>query len=75
EDVLCEHGAAIGQLDNQASYDMAARGIPPETARKLLWQVFIGDAFVALDDEKMRDEMMERSLAQLDGAQLDGATL
>lgn len=70
DDVLCAHGAAIGQLDEQASYYMAARGIPPVTARKLLLQAFIGDAFVALDDEVTRDEMMEAALGQLDGVRL-----
>ncbi|MDA7787644.1 SufD family Fe-S cluster assembly protein [Sphingomonadaceae bacterium] len=70
DDVLCAHGAAIGQLDEQASYYMAARGIPPELARKLLLQAFIGDAFVELDDAATRDRMMEQALAALDGAAL-----
>jgi len=68
DDVLCAHGAAIGQLDEQASYYMAARGIPPEIARKLLIQAFIGDAFAALADEKMREAMLESALHELDGA-------
>ncbi|MEL6878507.1 MAG: SufD family Fe-S cluster assembly protein [Pseudomonadota bacterium] len=70
DDVLCAHGAAIGQLDEAAAYYMAARGIPPEIARKLLVQAFIGDAFVAIEDENTRDRMLERALEQLDEAAL-----
>ena len=66
DDVLCAHGAAIGQLDEQASYYMAARGIPPEIARKLLIQAFIGDAFEAITDDTTRERMLEQTLAQLD---------
>jgi len=66
DDVLCAHGAAIGQLDEQASYYMAARGIPPEIARKLLIQAFIGDAFEAITDDALRERMLKDTLARLD---------
>lgn len=70
DNVKCAHGAAIGQLDQQAAYYMAARGIPPEVARKLLVQAFIGDAFVAMADEAQAEAMLERALAKLDEAAL-----
>ncbi|MFZ1743505.1 MAG: SufD family Fe-S cluster assembly protein [Pontixanthobacter sp.] len=66
DDVLCAHGAAIGQLDEMASYYMAARGIPPMVAKKLLIQAFIGDAFEAISDEKTRERMLEGALHELD---------
>ncbi|NMW32701.1 SufD family Fe-S cluster assembly protein [Altererythrobacter sp. RZ02] len=66
DDVLCAHGAAIGQLDEQARYYMAARGIPPHIARKLLIQAFIGDAFAELDDAEQREAMLDHALAALD---------
>ena len=70
DDVKCAHGAAIGQLDQAAAYYMAARGIPPEAARKLLVQAFIADALAAIDDRRIADRMLERTLEQLDGAGL-----
>ncbi|WP_427966202.1 SufD family Fe-S cluster assembly protein [Altererythrobacter sp.] len=70
DDVQCAHGAAIGQLDQQAGFYMAARGIPPEVARKLLVQAFIGDAFVAIEDETIRERMLSEALEQLDEAAL-----
>lgn len=70
DDVQCAHGAAIGQLDEGAAYYMAARGIPPKLARKLLVQAFIGDAFVGLEDEEAREALFEEALEQLDEATL-----
>ena len=66
DDVKCEHGATVGQLDEQARYYMAARGLSPERARRLLVQAFIGDAFVALNDEGERERLMRVALDKLE---------
>ena len=68
DDVKCAHGAAIGQIDEMARYYMAARGIPPETARKLLVRAFIADAFVALEDDSERDRLLDAALEALGDA-------
>jgi len=65
DDVKCAHGAAIGELDETARFYMAARGIPPEVARKLLVRAFIADAFVALEDATERDRLLDAALAVL----------
>ena len=70
DDVLCAHGAAIGALDEAAAFYMAARGLPPQVARKLLVQAFIGDAFADLQDELAREALMETALAHLSEAEL-----
>ena len=70
DDVKCAHGATVGQLDEQARYYMAARGIPPGAAKRLLIRAFLADAFVALEDEDEREAMLERALAALEGAGL-----
>lgn len=70
DDVKCAHGAAIGALDQAAAFYMASRGIPPETAKKLLVRAFIADAFAAVADDKTGEEMLDRALAELDGAVL-----
>lgn len=70
DDVKCAHGAAIGQLDQAAAYYMAARGVPPEVARKLQVQAFIGDAFVEMADAAEAERMLEAALEQLDEAAL-----
>lgn len=66
DDVKCAHGASVGQLDEAAKFYMAARGIDPETSRRLLVQAFLGDAFVALDDEAESGRLMNLAVAKLD---------
>lgn len=66
DDVKCAHGATVGQMDEEARYYMAARGIPPELSRKLLVRAFIGDAFVALDDANERERLMDIAMGKLD---------
>jgi len=66
DDVKCAHGAAIGAMDQAAAFYMAARGLPPEIARKLLIRAFVADAFAALDDAELRDAMLEQALDALD---------
>ncbi|MEE4201267.1 SufD family Fe-S cluster assembly protein [Erythrobacter sp.] len=65
DDVKCAHGATVGQLDEVARYYMAARGLSPEEARRLLVQAFIGDAFVGLDDEPERERLIAAALGTL----------
>lgn len=67
DDVKCAHGATVGQLDEAARFYMAARGLSPEMARRLLVQAFIGDAFVELEDEESRAKLLEAALSKLEG--------
>jgi Fe-S cluster assembly protein SufD len=62
DDVKCAHGAAIGQMDETARFYMAARGIPPEVARKLLVRAFVADAFAAIEDEGEQEKMLDAAL-------------
>jgi Fe-S cluster assembly protein SufD len=65
DDVKCAHGAAVGQMDEMARYYMAARGLPPETADKLLVRAFVADAFAGLDDGAEQDKLLEAALTAL----------
>jgi Fe-S cluster assembly protein SufD len=65
DDVKCAHGAAIGQIDQAAAFYMAARGLPPELARKLLVQAFVADAFVA---HREPEALLEAALGALGDA-------
>ncbi|MDG5748032.1 SufD family Fe-S cluster assembly protein [Qipengyuania sp. XHP0207] len=66
DDVKCAHGASVGQMDENARFYMAARGVAPELAQRLLAQAFLGDALVNLDNEDLREELMEVALAKVD---------
>ena len=65
DDVKCAHGAAIGEMDETARFYMAARGIPPEAAQKLLVRAFIADAFAALEDESEQEKLLDAALGAL----------
>jgi len=65
DDVKCAHGAAIGQMDEAAAFYMAARGLPPELARKLLVRAFVADAFAAHSEP---DALLEAALGALGDA-------
>ncbi|MEW4449396.1 SufD family Fe-S cluster assembly protein [Qipengyuania sp. JC766] len=66
DDVKCAHGATVGRLDEAARYYMAARGIPPEAAKRLLVRAFLADAFVGLDDEAERERLLGIAIATMD---------
>ncbi|WP_299321841.1 SufD family Fe-S cluster assembly protein [Parasphingopyxis sp.] len=66
DDVKCAHGATVGELDKQALFYLASRGIPPAEARRLMLQAFIADAFVSLEDEAAHDAIEAKALAVLE---------
>ena len=63
DDVKCAHGCAVGELDQQALFYMASRGIPPPEAKRLMLQAFIAEAFVGAADE---DTLTAVALARLE---------
>ena len=50
DDVKCAHGATVGELNKDAIFYMASRGIGPDEARALLTQAFIADALAGAPD-------------------------
>lgn len=66
DDVKCAHGATVGELDKQALFYMASRGLPPVVARKLMLQAFIADSFVSIGDDAVRAEIEDKALEVLE---------
>jgi len=61
DDVKCAHGCAVGELDAQALFYMASRGLPPAEAKKLMLQAFIAEAFVgAAHEEELTAAALKR---------------
>lgn len=58
DDVKCTHGAAIGQLDEDAMFYLRARGIAEADARNILVHAFAGDILnrIKIDAVKTRVE-------------------
>ncbi len=61
DDVKCAHGATVGELDKQAMFYLAARGLPPASAKKLLLQAFIASVFEGAEGEsKLTDAALSK---------------
>ena len=61
DDVKCTHGAAVGQLDEEAMFYLQARGLTPTEARDLLLHAFAGEVLGEISVTELRD-VLERSL-------------
>jgi len=58
DDVKCTHGAAIGQLDEDAMFYMQARGIAYADARNLLIHAFAGEVLDRVREQVVREQAM-----------------
>lgn len=58
DDVACEHGNTIGQLDESALFYMRQRGIPLGQARALLTEAFVADVFDDMSDEDVQESLL-----------------
>ena len=61
DDVKCTHGAAVGQLDEEAMFYLQARGLTPTEARDLLLHAFAGEVLGEISVIELRG-VLERSL-------------
>ncbi len=59
DDVKCAHGATVGELDANALFYLASRGVAPDEAKAVLTEAFIGDALTGAP------ELAERAVAWL----------
>jgi len=57
DDVKCTHGAAVGQLDEEALLYLRARGIPLEAARGLLIYAFVHQMVDRIELEPLRAQL------------------
>jgi Fe-S cluster assembly protein SufD len=58
DDVKCTHGAAIGQLDEDAMFYMRARGIAEADARNLMIHAFAAEVLDGVKVEAVRERAM-----------------
>jgi Fe-S cluster assembly protein SufD len=65
DDVKCTHGAAVGQLDEDAIFYVRSRGLDLREARRLLVQAFAGDILGRMRVEPLRQALETAMLALL----------
>jgi Fe-S cluster assembly protein SufD len=66
DDVKCTHGAAIGQLDEDALFYLQARGLTPKDARDLLIHAYAGEVLEGIAIEHLKQQLLRELFMQLD---------
>lgn len=59
DDVVCAHGATVGQLDEEARFYLNSRGMDEAQVTRYLIQAFIANNMQLVEDTKLRDVMIE----------------
>ncbi|RON02430.1 Fe-S cluster assembly protein SufD [Pseudomonas brassicacearum] len=70
DDVKCAHGAAVGQLDEQAIFYLRSRGIALAAARSLLTFAFVSEMLELIQLEPLREHVQRLITAQLRGREV-----
>ncbi|MEO0423996.1 MAG: Fe-S cluster assembly protein SufD [Pseudomonadota bacterium] len=65
DDVVCSHGATVGQLDEQAVFYLRSRGLDEQRARQLLTYAFARDLIERIDLAPVREAATRAVLARL----------
>lgn len=65
DDVKCTHGAAVGQLDEDALFYLRARGLAEAEARHMLIEAFAGEILDGVAVEAVRDRARQALDASL----------
>lgn len=59
DDVKCTHGAAVGQMDDDAIFYLRARGVGADEARRILVHAFAGDVLNQMPLESLRVQITQ----------------
>jgi len=68
-DVKCTHGAAVGQMDEEAIFYLRARGLGEGEARQLLVRAFAADVLNQMPLAPLRERIEDELIRQLAGWQ------
>jgi Fe-S cluster assembly protein SufD len=59
DDVECTHGNTVGELDAEKMFYLVSRGIPQETAKKMLISSFAKETFYPLPDSPAKKRLLQ----------------
>ena len=57
DDVVCSHGATVGELDENHLFYLKSRGIAAEDARMMLIEAFLLDTLDTIRDEMLSEQL------------------
>jgi Fe-S cluster assembly protein SufD len=61
DDVVCGHGATVGQLDDDQIFYLRARGLSKPEAESLLLEAFANEALELIADESLRERLVAQT--------------
>ncbi len=65
DDVKCNHGSTVGELDEDHMFYLASRGIGEKEAKALLIQAFIGELLDKIENDSLREALTAKTEAWL----------
>ena len=65
DDVICAHGATVGELDDNQLFYLKSRGIPENKARKMLISAFLKDIINESLDDQFHDYIFNEEESSL----------
>ena len=65
DDVKCTHGAAVGQLDEEAMFYLQARGLTRPEARDMMLHAFAGEVLEGITVPALREQIEQNFFATL----------
>jgi len=65
DDVKCTHGAAIGQLDEEALFYLRARGLTATDARDLLIRAYAGEILERIPIQPLKTDLLRELFVEL----------
>ena len=66
DDGLCGHGAACGQMDENALFYLRSRGIDELSARSLLTLAFVSEVIDSIGNEHLREQINDMIHSRLE---------
>ena len=69
DDVICAHGATVGELDATQLFYLTSRGIPYEIARSMLIEAFLIDTIETIENETLAGLLRPVAKAWLAGGE------
>ena len=65
DDVICAHGATVGELDDNQLFYLKSRGIPENKARQMLISAFLKDIINESVDDQFHDYIFSEAQSSL----------
>ena len=73
DDVKCTHGATVGRMDEAGLFYMKSRGVPSETARRLLTYAFAADVIETIANDTVKHALEQLTLERYAGSAVHAA--